>query len=153
MTVPVRSVPSTLNWTLAIVRPVAAVAVAVTVTLPETVALAAGAVTVTTGAGLLTVIGTALEVTLAPEESIITAVKACVPLIHLVASRVTVYGLASTGEPILVPSILNWTLEIVRPALAVAVAVNATLLPETLAPEAGAVMETAGGVTNDGVGE
>ena len=86
MTVPVRSVPSTLNWTLAIVRPVAAVAAAVTVTLPETVALAASEVIETAVGWLLTVTDTPAEVTTLFALSVATAVMTWLALVSLVVS-------------------------------------------------------------------
>ena len=69
-------VPSTENCTLAMVNPLAAVAVELSVTvLPLMVAPAAGAVTLTVGGELLTVMLTPAEVPELPLESKATAVN------------------------------------------------------------------------------
>ena len=86
MTVPVNSVPSTLNWTLAMVSPVPRVAVADTEMLPETVALAAGAVIEIAVVWLLTVTDTPAEVTTLFALSVATAVMTWLAFVSLVVS-------------------------------------------------------------------
>ena len=81
---------STLNWTLAMVSPVPAVAVAVTGRLPETVAPEAGVVITTVVDVLLTVIPTGAEVVVLFAESVATAVRVCEPLLSLVESSTMV---------------------------------------------------------------
>ena len=140
-------VPSTLNCTLAIVNPVAAVALAVSVTLdPDIVAPLTGAVTDTVGAAavLLTVTVTAAEVPVVPAESVATAVMVWVPFVRVVLLKVVVYGAVVNADPTDVPSTLNCTLAIVNPVAAVALAVSVTLDPDIVAPLTGAVTDTVG---------
>jgi hypothetical protein len=59
-----------------------------------------------------------------------------------VVFRVVEYGEVVSEEPTLLPSTLNWTLDTLT--LSVAFAETATLLPEMVAPAAGAVIETVG---------
>ena len=54
-----------------------------------------------------------------------------------------VYGAVVSSAPRLAPSSLNWTPA--TPTLSVALA-ETMIVPDTVAPEAGAVMETTGGV-------
>jgi hypothetical protein len=135
---------STLNCTLLMDSPVPAVAVAVTVTLPEAVAPAMGDVIATAVLVLLTVMLTGDDVAMLPPESVATATRECVALVNLVESSTTLYGLVVTGAPSAALSTLNCTLAMVNPDAAVAVAVTPTLLPDTVAPGAGAVIDTAG---------
>ena len=79
--------PSTLNCTPT--TPTASAAVAVTVTEPDTVAPAAGAVTETVGAvtSLLTVIETPADGELLPAASRATAVTTCEPSVTVALSQ------------------------------------------------------------------
>ena len=84
-------------------------AVALTVVVPETVALAAGAVIDTVGGGtvLLTVTLTPALVVLAFEVSLATAVSVWLPLLSVVVFQEKLYGEAVTALPTLLPSTWN----------------------------------------------
>src|SRR4051812_37316242 len=133
---------STLNWTL--VTPRSSAASAVRLTAPETVAPSAGAVSDTVGGEpLSTVAVTPDEVVELPAASFATAVNVCDPLAPAFVSHDAEYGALVSAEPRLLPSSLNCTLATPRSSLAPAVT---DTVPETVAPLAGAVIETAGGV-------
>src|SRR5439155_1477788 len=138
-----RFVPSTLNCTPT--TPTLSVAVAETVTVPDTLAAGAGALSDTVGRALSTVTLTALLVALFPAASRATAVKVCAPLLALGVGHETVYGAAVSSAPSVTPSSLNCTPT--TPTLSVAVAEIVTV-PETLAAGAGAVSATVGGVVS-----
>src|SRR5439155_10339763 len=100
------------------------------------------------GAGLLTVTVTAAEVVRLPAASRATAVSVWLPLVTVVVSHVFVYGPAVSSVPRLAPSTLNCTPT--TPTLSLAVAETVTAVPDTVAPVAGAVIETVGGVGSGG---
>lgn len=60
----------------------------------------------------------------------------------------TAYGEDMSSAPTVAPSTLNWTPA--TPTLSEAVAVKATLIPDTVSPESGAVRETVGGLVSTG---
>jgi hypothetical protein len=123
-------------------------AVAATVIVPETVAPATGEMIATVSAALpvlLTVMDTAALVALFPEVSVATAVKLCWPLVSVVVFKDCEYGAAVTAAPRTKPSTWNCTLATATLSAAVAVIV---IVPETVAPEAGEVIETVGGVVS-----
>src|SRR3954465_11005187 len=138
--------PSSLNWTPDTAT--LSAAVADTVTLPLTVDPAAGAVTATVGAivSLSTVMVTAAAVVALPAPSVAMAVSTCEPFDAVVESQVTLYGLAASTAPRFAPSSLNCTP--VTATLSLAVAETATVLPVTVVPFAGAVIDTVGGATS-----
>jgi hypothetical protein len=78
-----------------------------------------------------------------PAASLARAATAWVPLVVVVVSQITVYGAVATGSPIGFPSRRNCTL--VTPTLSEAEAEMVVVVPETVAPLAGAVSETVGG--------
>src|SRR2546428_3618930 len=86
---------------------------------------------------------TAAEVAVFPAASRATAVSVCAALEAPVVFHERVYGAAVTSVPRLAPSSLNWTPT--TPTLSVALA-EAVTVPATADPEAGAVIETIGGV-------
>src|SRR5437762_6557626 len=97
---------------------------------------------------LLTVTSSPLDVVVLPAASRATAVSVWRPLAIDVVSHVTANGVAATSAPRFAPSTLNCTPA--TPTLSDAVAVTATEAPETVAPAAGAVIATAGGVVSAG---
>src|SRR5437660_11980248 len=111
------------------------------------VAPAAGLVRETVGGVvslLLTVTVTAVEVVVLPVVSRARAVRVWAPLSPMV-SQETEYGAAVTSAPRLEPSSRNWTPA--TPTLSEAVA-DTNTVPDTVAPDAGAVTETVGGVVS-----
>src|SRR5580658_3558301 len=116
---------------------------------PETVAPEAGEVMETVGGVvspvLLTVTETAELVALLPAVSMATAVRECLPLISVAVLRDTEYGALVSRAPRFEPSTWNCTLATATLSEALAVTV---MVPETVAPEAGEVMETLGGVVS-----
>src|SRR5438445_4522135 len=94
---------------------------------------------------LLTITVTGAEVAVLPAASRATAVSVWVPFGARVVVQATVYGGALTSAPRLVPSSLNCTPA--TPTLSEALADTVTV-PVTVAPLAGAVKETAGGVVS-----
>src|SRR5207245_2084060 len=139
--------PSPKNWTPT--TPISSAAFADTVIVPETVAPLAGEVMLTVGAvvSLATVIVTGAEVVRLPAASRATAARVCGPLPSVLASIEIEYGAAVSSAPMLAPSTLNWTPA--TPTLSAALAVTVTV-PETVAPLAGEVMLTVGGVVSGG---
>src|SRR5207247_2198184 len=80
-----------------------------------------------------------------PAASRARAVRVCDPLLVVVVSQLTTYGALVSSAPRAAPSRKNWTPA--TPTLSEAVAVTDTG-PETVAPLAGAVMLTVGGVVS-----
>src|SRR6478609_2760885 len=135
-----------LNCTPA--TPMLSAAVADSVTVPETVAPPAGAVSDTVGAtlsGLLTVTVTVADVVLLPAASRATAVSAWLPFVTALVSHEAEYGDVVSSDPRLVPSTLNCTPT--TPTLSAALADTDTV-PCTEAPPAGAVIDTVGAVVS-----
>src|SRR5580700_8228874 len=115
---------------------------------PETVAPEAGEVMETLGgvvSVLLTVMETTELVALLPAVSMATAVRECLPLVSVPVLRDAEYGTLVLRAPKFEPSTWNCTLAIATLSEALAVTV---MVPETVAPEAGEVMETLGGVVS-----
>src|SRR5207249_1444311 len=140
-----RFAPSSLNCTP--ITPTLSLALAVTGTLPETVAPAAGEVIDTDGGVVSfdTVTVTPADVVWFPAASRATALRVWLPLAALVVFHDTEYGAAVTSAPRLAPSSLNCTPA--TPTLSLALAVTGTV-PETVAPAAGEVIDTEGGVVS-----
>jgi len=135
--------PSIWNCTLAI--PMLEDALAVTVIVPLTVAPLAGAVMETVGGAVLvlfTVTDTPALVVFVPAVSVATAVNVCVALLSVVVFKDSEYGAVVSAAPEFAPSTWNCTLAI--PMLEDALAVT-VIVPLTVAPLAGAVMEAVGG--------
>jgi hypothetical protein len=142
-----RFVPSTWNCTLA--TPTLSLAFAETVTVPVTVAPLAGAVIDTVGgvvSGVLfTVMDTAVLVVLFPEVSVAIAVRLCWPFANVVVFNDCEYGAALTAAPRFVPS--TWNCTLATPTLSLAFAETVTV-PVTVAPLAGEVIDTVGGIAS-----
>src|SRR6266850_882671 len=85
------------------------------------------------------------EVAPFPAASLATAVRVCVPSRTVVVFQETAYGGTVTSAPRLAPLSLNWTPA--TPTLSDAVATTVTV-PDTVAPLAGDVMATDGGVVS-----
>src|SRR2546422_7272739 len=100
-----------------------------------------------TGGALSTITLTAAEVAVLPAASRATAVKVCTPLGTCVESQEIANGALVTSAPRLAPSSLNCTPT--TPTLSVALA-ETVIVPATVAPAAGAVSETVGGVVSGG---
>jgi hypothetical protein len=119
------------------------------VIVPETVAPEAGEVSDTVGgvvSGVLfTVMDTAALAVLFPAVSVATAVRLCWPFANVVVFNDCEYGAVLTAAPRFVPSIWNCTLATATLSEAVAAMV---IVPETVAPEAGEVIDTVGGVVS-----
>ena len=90
------------------------------------------------GAALLTVTATE-AVAMAPALLRASALTVWAPLATVVLSQVALKGDTVSSAPRFTPLILNCT-----PAALVALAVTATALPLTVAPAAGAAMDTVG---------
>ena len=121
-------------------------AVAETVTAdPLTVAPAAGAVIETVGAvrSLFTITLTA-DAAVLPAPSRAIALSVCGPLATPVVFQAIENGVAVSSAPRFAPSNWNWTP--ITATLSDAVAETVTLAPATVAPLAGAVIDTVGGV-------
>src|SRR5947199_384278 len=144
--------PSSLNCTPS--TPTLSLAIAVTVTDAVTVAPFAGVVidtvggVVSGGGGLLTLTVTGADVVVLPAASRAVAVSVWLPFVVVVESQVLEYGEVVSSAPRFAPSSLNCTPA--TPTLSLAVALTATE-PTIVAPPAGAVMETVGGVVSGGV--
>ena len=137
-------VPSTLNCTLVAF----ADALTVTVIVPETVAPEAGEVMDTLGgvgagggAALLTLMEMAALVAVCPPDVLALAANEWLALERVVVLSKKLKGALVTAGPALMPSTMNWTLVAFPDALAVT-----AIVPETVAPETGEVMDTLGGV-------
>src|SRR6185436_1289671 len=116
---------------------------------PDTTAPLAGAVIATVGSvvsALLTVTVTVVAVAVLPAASRATAVSVWLPFATVVVSHVTPYGLVVSSAPRLAPSSLNCTPT--TPMLSEAVAETASVVPDTVAPLAGAVIATVGSVVS-----
>src|SRR6059036_790110 len=100
-----------------------------------------------TGVVLSTVTPTAAAVAVFPAASRATAVRLCVPLAAKVVFQETEYGATVSSAPRLTPSSLNWTPT--TPTLSEAEA-ETVIVPATVAPAAGAVIATVGGVVSGG---
>src|SRR5207249_12102630 len=100
---------------------------------------------VVSGAALLTVTLTAAEVVRLPAPSRATAARVWLPLVAVVVFQETAYGTAVTSAARGTPSSMNCTPT--TPALSAALAEMGTV-PETVAPDAGGVSATRGGVTS-----
>src|SRR5437773_1743133 len=85
------------------------------------------------------------EVVRFPAASLATAVRVCEPLPTVVVFQDTEYGDAVSSAPRLAPSTRNCTPA--TPTLSEAEALTVTV-PDTVAPDAGALMLTAGGVVS-----
>src|SRR5262249_53476950 len=135
---------STRNWTPA--TPMLSVAVADSATAaPDTVVPAAGEDIATAGATMsplltVTVIGALVVVFVAPSRA--TAVSPWAPGAAVVEFHTTEYGATVSSAPRAAPSSLNCTPA--TPTLSEAAADTVTELPETVAFDAGAEMETVG---------
>src|SRR5437868_8307329 len=116
---------------------------------PDAVAFGAGAAVGgmigTTDPGTLFVTVTLIpaEAATLPAASRATAVSVCVPSLTVRVFQEVTKGSAVTSAPRLTPSTLNWTPT--TPTLSLALADTVTALA-TVAPAAGAVIETTGGV-------
>jgi hypothetical protein len=125
-------------------------AVAVTAIVPETAAPLAGDVIVTVGGVVSFVVLSTLTVTLAlvvelPAASAATALIVWLPLESVVEFSTYANGAAVRLAPAFVPSTRNWTLVTATSSEAAAVTLT---LPESLAPAAGEVIATLGGVVS-----
>ncbi len=141
-----RFAPSSLNCTPATAT--LSLAVAVIVTVPVAVLPAVGAVIATVGGvvSLLTVTVTPALVVVRLEVSRATAVSVWEPLVAPVVFQVSEYGdVPVTSAPRFAPSSLNCTPATATLSAAVAVTVTE---PLTVAPAAGAVRLTVGGVVS-----
>src|SRR2546422_5984429 len=96
-----------------------------------------------TGGALSTVTVTGAAKEVFPAASRATAVTVCAPLATVVVFHEMLYGATVTSAPRSAPSSLNCTPA--TPTLSEALAVAVTV-PATADPEAGAVIETIGGV-------
>src|SRR3989475_7025235 len=94
---------------------------------------------------LTTVTLTAAAVAVLPAASRATAVRVCAPLLAVVVVQERVYGAVVSSAPRLAPSSLNCTPA--TPTLSVALAETVTV-PATVAPAAGAVIDTVGGMVS-----
>ena len=119
--------------------------------MPETIAPEAGVIIETVGElvfellTLLAVIDTAALVALFPAVSTTTAVRLCLPFTNVVVFNDCEYGAAATAVPRFVPS--TWNCTLATPTLSLALAETVTV-PATVAPLAGAVIDTVGGVVS-----
>ena len=119
-------------------------AVPETVTGPERVAPDAGELMETTGgvlSALLTVNDTAALVVVCPVELLATAASEWLPLASVVVFRDKLNGALVTVAPELVPSTLNCTLVVLDETL-----VETVMVPETVAPDSGELIEIVGAV-------
>src|SRR5207249_2962471 len=115
---------------------------------PDTVAPDAGALMLTAGgvvSAFDTVTLTGDEVVRFPAASRAVAVRVCEPLPTVVVFQDTEYGDAVSSPPRLAPSTRNTTPA--TPTLSEAEALTVTV-PDTVAPDAGALILTAGGVVS-----
>jgi len=92
-------------------------------------------------------IATLALVAVCPPEVLATAVSKWLPLESVVVLSEKLKGVLVTAGPALAPSTLNRTLAVFVEAVAVTV-----IVPETVAPAAGEVMETVGGAGGGGTG-
>src|SRR5436309_539311 len=99
------------------------------------------------GGALETVTVTPAEVVRLPAASRAVAVRVCEPLLVLAVFQETEYGEVVSSAPKAAPSSRNWTPA--TPTLSEALALTA-VVPDTVAPPAGEVMLTVGGVVSGG---
>lgn len=128
------------NATLAI--PALSEAVAETITVPDTVAPEAGELMEITGgilSALLTVSDTPALVVVCPVELLATADREWLPLESVVVLSEMLNGATVTAAPELLPSTLNCTLVVLAETL-----VETVMVPETVAPDSGDVIEIDG---------
>jgi hypothetical protein len=131
--------PSTLNCTLVVF----AETFVATLIVPATVAPGAGDVMETVGGAVtafLTVIETAALVTVWPSALLATAAIEWVALDSVAVFSERLKGADATAAPELLPSTWNCTLMVFADTF-----VATVIAPETVAPEAGDVIETVGG--------
>ena len=93
-----------------------------------------------------TVTGTPAEVVVFPEASLARAVTVCGPFTWLQVFQVTEYGALVSSAPSGAPSTRNYTPA--TASLSPADAATLTVVPDTVAPEEGAVTDTVGGVVS-----
>src|SRR5262245_38591989 len=133
--------------------PTLSAAEAARVTVPDTVAPLAGEVidtvggVVSGGGALFTVTLTAAEVRVLPAASGAMAVSVCVPLALPAVLHETEYGALVSSAPRFLPSTRKRTPA--TPTLSEALAVT-VMVPETVAPFPGDVIDTLGGVVSGG---
>lgn len=129
--------PSTLNCTLVVLDET----LVETVMVPETVAPESGDVIEIVGAvELLTVSITLALLVVCPVRVLATAASEWLPLESGVVFREKLNGALVTAAPVLLPSTMNCTLEVLEETL-----VETVMVPETAAPESGEAMEIVGG--------
>ncbi len=141
-----RAAPSRKNCTPA--TPTLSDASADTVTVPDTVLPAAGAVMDTVGAvgsAPCTVTPTAADVVWLPEPSLARAVSECAPLAAVAVFQLTEYGAVASSAPSTAPSSRNWTPA--TPTSSAAVADTVTV-PDSVLPAEGAERVTVGGTVS-----
>jgi hypothetical protein len=128
--------PSTMNCTPAVF----AETLVNTVMVPETVAPESGDVIEMVGAAeLLTVTVTVELVVVCPVELLATAASEWLPLDSVVVFREKPNGALVTAMPVFLPSTMNCT-----PAVFVETLVDTVMVPETVAPESGDIIEMVG---------
>src|SRR5881296_138461 len=99
------------------------------------------------GGALSTVTLTALAGAVLPAASRATAVTECAPFAAVEVIQARVYGAAVTSAPRFAPSSLNCTPTTATLSVALA---ETVIVPATVAPAAGAVIATVGGVVSGG---
>src|SRR5436309_7315434 len=99
------------------------------------------------GGALSTVTLTALAGAVLPAASRATAVTECFPWAAVEVIQARVYGAAVTSAPRFAPSSLNCTPTTATLSVALA---ETVIVPATVAPAAGAVIATVGGVVSGG---
>jgi hypothetical protein len=130
-------IPSTLNWTLVALEE----ALVETVVVPDTVAPERGEIIEIVGAAeLLTATVTVVLVVVRPDKVLATAASEWLPLESVVVLREKVNGELVPAAPEFLPSIMNWTLVTLEETL-----VKIVVVPETVEPESGEVIEIVGG--------
>src|SRR6266850_364827 len=102
------------------------------------------------GEGVATVTEMRVLVVMLPLKSLATAARLCVPRLAVEESHCTVYGELCTSLPRFTPSNRNCTPA--TPTLSEAAA-DTPVIPTTVAPSNGEVIETAGGVVSGGAPE
>jgi len=97
-------------------------------------------VVVIANCGLSTVITTAMLVVVCAAELLATTVIECLPLGIVAVLRERLNGAVVTAVPASSPSSCSWTLVVLEETM-----VEMVMVPETIALEAGEVIDTAGG--------
>jgi hypothetical protein len=95
---------------------------------------------------LFTVTVTAVLVVLLPAASLAIARTVCEVFVAVVVFQETEYGAVVSNAPRLAPS--SWNCTLATPTLSLALAVT-EIVPLTVAPFAGALIDTVGGVVSD----